>query len=94
VAASHVPWWTRITSSLRPLAVGTAIAAGLIFGTFMSLRGWHSHAQASTIDAAYYLDDHSALAQTTPFGEGAALPDSLSNGTTQSEEHPAADETH
>ena len=94
VAASERPWWHRLTSSLRPLAVGTAIAAGLLFGTFMSLRGWHSHAQASTIDAAYYLDDHSSLAPTTPFGEGAALPNSLNNGTTESEEHPAADETH
>jgi anti-sigma factor RsiW len=94
VAASHVPWWGRLTASLRPLAVGTAIAAGLLFGTFLSLRTWHSHAQASTIDAAYYLDDHSSLAPTTPFGEGAALPASLSDGTTESEEHPAADETH
>jgi anti-sigma factor RsiW len=93
VEASHVPWWQRLSSSLRPLAVGTAIAAGLLFGTFLSLRGWHSHAQASTIDAAYYLDDHSALAPTTPFGEGAAMPDSLNNGTTESEERPAADET-
>jgi anti-sigma factor RsiW len=94
VAASHVPWWRRLTASLRPLTVGTAIAAGLLFGTFLSLRTWHSHAQASTIDAAYYLDDHSSLAPTTPFGEGAALPQSLSNGTTETEEHPAADETH
>ncbi len=75
VAASPVPWWNRLsTGSLRPLAVGSAIAAGLLFGTFLGLRAWHSHAQASTIDAAYYLDDHSALAATTPFGEGAALP--------------------
>ena len=94
VAASHVPWWRRLTSSLRPLTVGTAIAAGLLFGTFLSLRTWHSHAQASTIDAAYYLDDHSSLAPTTPFGEGAALPESLSNGMTETEEHPAADEAH
>jgi anti-sigma factor RsiW len=94
VAASHVPWWSRLTASLRPLVVGTAIAAGLLFGTFLSLRGWHSHAQASTIDAAYYLDDHSALAPTTPLGEGAALPESLNEGTTESEEQPAANETH
>ncbi len=94
VAASHVPWWRRLTDSLRPLAVGTAIAAGLLFGTFLSLRGWHSHAQASTIDAAYYLDDHSSLATTMPFGEGTAFPETLSNGTTESEEQPAANETH
>jgi anti-sigma factor RsiW len=94
VAASQVPWWNRLTTSLRPLAVGTAIAAGLLFGTFLSLRTWHSHAQASAIDAAYYLDDHSSLASTTPFGEGAALPGSLSEGMIESEEQPAADETH
>jgi anti-sigma factor RsiW len=93
VAASNVPWWARLTTSLRPLAIGTAIAAGLLFGTFMSLRGWHSPAQASTIDAAYYLDDHAALAPTTPLGEGAAIPSALSAGTTESEEQPAADET-
>ena len=94
VAASQVPWWSRLTTSLRPLVVGGAIAAGLLFGTFLSLRTWHSHAQASTIDAAYYLDDHSSLTPTTPFGEGAALPESLNSGTTESEEQPAANETH
>jgi anti-sigma factor (TIGR02949 family) len=93
VAVSERPWWARLTGSLRPLALGTAIAAGLIFGTFLSLRTFHSHAQASTIDAAYYLDDHAALAATTPFGEGTVLPVSLSDGTTESEEQPAADET-
>jgi anti-sigma factor RsiW len=93
VATSQRPWWSRLTGSLRPLALGMAIAAGLLVGTFLSLRTWHSHAQASTIDAAYYLDGHAALTPTTPFGEGIVVPASLSDGTTESEEQPAADET-
>jgi len=88
IAATQEPWWARFAASLRPLAVGTAIVAGILVGTFASLRTWHSHAQASTIDAAYYLDDHAALAPTTPFGEGSALPASLDDGQTESGERP------
>jgi anti-sigma factor RsiW len=94
VAGAERPWWTRLGDSLRPLAIGTAVAAGLLVGAFLSLRTWHTHAQASTIDAAYYLDDHAALSQTTPFGEGTVVPAALADGTTESEEQPAADETH
>jgi len=88
IAASQEPWWSRFTASLRPLAIGAAIAAGIVVGTFASLRTWHSHAQASTIDAAYYLDDHAALAPTTPVGEGRALPAALNDATVESGERP------
>jgi anti-sigma factor RsiW len=91
VAAAPEPWWARFAASLRPVAIGSAIAAGILVGAFLSLRTWHSHAQASTIDAAYYLDDHAAMAASTPFDEGSVVPASLSEGTTESQEQPAAD---
>ena len=93
VAADREPWWARLTASLRPLALGTAIAAGLLVGTLLSLRMWHSHAQAATIDASYYLQDHTALTATTPFGDCSGVPETLTDGSTEPEQ-PAADETH
>ena len=94
VTASQRPWWESLAASLRPMAVGAAIVAGLLVGAILSLQMWHSHAQASTIDAAYYLDGHADLSGTTPFSEGTVVPASLTEGTTESEEQPAADETH
>jgi anti-sigma factor RsiW len=63
------PWWSRLGFALHPAAVAACIVAGLLVGTYVSLAGFHSHARAATVDAAYYLDDHAALAPTTPFGD-------------------------
>jgi anti-sigma factor RsiW len=86
IAAERKPtWWDVLMGYLRP-AIAIPVAAGLILGAVFGLASRHSAAQATTIDAAYYLDDHAALAPTTPFQDGCAVPATLSSGESESEE--------
>jgi len=63
---------------LRPafaIPVGAALAIALYAAGF----GFNNHpvTAATTIDAAYYLDDHAKLTSRVPFNEGATVPSSL-----------------
>lgn len=70
-------WWKRLSVTLRPaITLPAAAAAGLLiyFGAHMS-HG--TVARRATVDAAYYLEDHAALAATLPFEDSPAIPVSL-----------------
>ncbi len=63
----------RLRALFRPalaLPVAAAAAVAIYFGVAVT----HHTGSVTTIDAAYYLDDHAALTSTVPFGEGNALP--------------------
>jgi anti-sigma factor RsiW len=62
---------------LRP-ALALPLAAALVFAAFFG----YVHTGQTSIDAAYYLDDHDALVGTVPFGEGNVVPTSLMNDET------------
>jgi anti-sigma factor RsiW len=67
-------WWFRLSQVMRPvIAVPVAAAAALViyFGVHTSHPG---AARQATVQAAYYLEDHAALAATVPFGDGAVIP--------------------
>lgn len=64
----------RIASWLRP-AVALPIAAGLVLAAFLGFTSNAHH--GTTIDAAYYLDDHAAVTSAVPFNEGTTVPAAL-----------------
>jgi anti-sigma factor RsiW len=78
--------WDRLRLTLRPAVVlpsAAAIAAALYFG----FTAMHGTARATTIQPAYYVENHAALTATTPFSEEAPMPPMLT-----SEDAPFADE--
>jgi len=92
-AIAHPPRaaWSPFQMVLRPavaLAAAAAVAAILYFGN----PAWHSAAPLTKIDAAYYLDNHTALTATTPFFHDPPMPMMLTSDTV-SDERPV-NETH
>ena len=85
VGERRAPWWS-LGGRLHPVLVAASIVAGILVGSYFSLATWHSHAIASTIDAAYLVGDHEALEETTPFCDGETLPQELVTGETDSDE--------
>jgi anti-sigma factor RsiW len=75
-------WRERFATLLRPVVaipVAAALAVGLYFGLDTAS---HHGAPKTAIDAAYYLNDHAAIARILPFGEGSVVPPSLQNDLT------------
>jgi anti-sigma factor RsiW len=73
------PWsWERLLAALRP-AVAVPVAAAVALAIYISAAGWHGSAKSDAIDAAYYIENHAALASTMPFEEGAAIPTMLTS---------------
>lgn len=70
--------WDRLGAAFRPavaVPVAIAIAAFLYFG----VRVAHRPAQAATIDAAYYVDNHAMLDTATPFSQDDTMPQELAS---------------
>lgn len=65
--------WERIMRSLRP-AITVPIAAVLIVGTYFGIGGLHASPPATTIEAAYYIEDHAAMTSTLPLSEATVVP--------------------
>lgn len=67
--------WDGLRSIYRPyyLPAAAAVAVALYFG-FAS-----QHARRTAINPAYYVDAHTAVAASTPFGEEAPLPATLTS---------------
>lgn len=67
--------WDGLRSLYRPyfLPAAAAIAIALYFG-FAS-----QHARATAVNPAYYVDAHTAVAASAPFGEVAPLPATLAS---------------
>jgi anti-sigma factor RsiW len=72
----RVPSWSqRVAAWLRP-AVALPLAAGLVIAAFIGY-GSTAHHNGTTIDAAYYLDDHAAITSAVPFSQGNTVPAAL-----------------
>ncbi len=72
--------WTRLREWLRP-AVAVPIAAVLAVAAYFGTTYLGPHG-APAIEAAYYLQDHAALNNTTPFSDrGSVNPVDLENAT-------------
>lgn len=70
------PSWTqRVASWLHP-AIAFPVAAALVLAAFFGF-GPSAHQGTTTIDAAYYLDDHAAVTSAVPFSEGNTVPAAL-----------------
>jgi anti-sigma factor RsiW len=75
-------WQERLALLLRPV-VAVPVAAALAVGIYLGFdAAHHSGAPKTAIDAAYYLNDHAAIARILPFGEGSVVPPSLQNDLT------------
>jgi predicted anti-sigma-YlaC factor YlaD len=78
--------WERFAALLRPI-VAVPAAAVLVVAAYFGLTTLHNGPAPTTIDAAFYLDDHAALNSTLPFSEGAPLPATLERDETGSDQH-------
>ncbi|MDQ2865787.1 MAG: zf-HC2 domain-containing protein [Candidatus Eremiobacteraeota bacterium] len=74
-------WQERLASLFRP-AVAVPIAAVVALAVYFGAGANYRVGAPTTIDAAYYLDDHAALTSTVPFGEGNAVPSQLRSDQT------------
>jgi anti-sigma factor RsiW len=72
----QVSWSDRLSAFLRP-AVALPLAACVALIAYFGYARTHGGVKTTTIDAAYYLEDHASLATTMPFAEGANLPMTL-----------------
>jgi anti-sigma factor RsiW len=74
-SGERAPSWTqRIAGWLHP-AVAFPIAAVLVLAAFLGFGSSARH--STTIDAAYYLDDHAAVTSAVPFSQGNPVPAAL-----------------
>jgi anti-sigma factor (TIGR02949 family) len=83
-ASASAAWWTwqRLSASLRPV-IAVPIAAVLVLAIYASFAIWHGSAKSDAIDAAYYIENHAALASTMPFEESSAIPATLTSDESQ-----------
>ena len=75
-------WKFDVAQLLRPV-VAFPIAAAFALAAYLGIATLHGpRARATTIDAAYYLEDHAALAADMPLDEGSSMATVLaSDGT-------------
>lgn len=86
-------FWERLARALRPI-IAIPVAAVAVAAAFVGFIVFHPNASATTIEAAYYLNDHAALTRSVPFSEGIVVPTSLENDETGADQHwVAVDET-
>lgn len=75
-AAPAPSFGERLREIFKPV-VAVPLAAAIAVAIYFGVATTHHTGPRTTIDAAYYLDDHAALNSTTPFGEGDAVPAQL-----------------
>ena len=75
-AAPEPTFAQRLSAFFKP-AVALPVAAAVAVAIYFGAAAAHHGGPMTTIDAAYYIDDHAALTSTTPFGEGNAVPSQL-----------------
>lgn len=75
-SGERAPSWPQRALALLHPAVAFPIAAVLVLAAFIGY-GSSVHQNGTTIDAAYYLDDHAAVTSAVPFNEGNTVPAAL-----------------
>jgi anti-sigma factor RsiW len=81
IERERVPTWqTYLGWFMRP-ALTVPVAAMLVVGVYFGVASVHGTGAKTSIDAAYYLDDHAALTKSIPFDEASSsvVPASLEN---------------
>lgn len=73
--------WRRFFASFRPV-VAVPVAAAAALAIYFAAATWHPNAAGGSLDATYYLDNHAALATTTPFEESSSVPAVLTSDET------------
>lgn len=86
VAQQPPTFWDRLRLALRP-AVLLPSAAAVALALYFGFTAMHGTARATTIEPAYYIDNHAAMTATAPFSDEAPVPPMLT-----SENAPFADE--
>jgi anti-sigma factor RsiW len=76
-------WWQPATL-FRP-AFALPAAAAIVLAFYLGFAAFHSPAKTTSVDAAYYIESHAALATAMPFAEGASLPMSFASNDDESE---------
>jgi anti-sigma factor RsiW len=78
--SATLPWWSweRLATTPRQ-AIAVPVVAAVVLAIYASMGGWHGAPKSDAIDAAYYLENHAALASTMPFEEGAPIPAMLTS---------------
>lgn len=75
IRSARPSFWSRVAASFRPavaLPVAAVLAVGIYFGvTNIGAPG------SPAIEAAYYLQDHAEMNDTTPFSDRNVTPSSL-----------------
>ncbi len=74
------PWWSwqRLATTPRQL-IAVPVVVAIVVAIYAMAGGWHGTPKSDANDAAYYIENHAALASTMPFEEGAALPTMLTS---------------
>jgi anti-sigma factor RsiW len=75
-AAPQRSWWQA--AIFRPVFALPA-AAAIALALYVGFSSFHGAAKTTTVDAAYYIESHAALATDMPFAEGASLPMSFAS---------------
>lgn len=68
--------WSGFAGMLAP-AAAAAVAAALVVAFIASFVVPRGNANRNAVDASAYIANHAALASTTPFEDGAAVPATL-----------------
>lgn len=84
--------WERLRSGLRPAFALPAAAAAAI-AIYLGLHAGHGTARATSIGAAYYVDNHAALTATAPFAQDEPLPATLTSDSAPLTDERPVDET-
>ena len=85
-------FWEGLAALLRP-GMALPAAAAIVLAIGLGFLASHQPARASAIDAAYYIEDHSELAATVPFGDQAIAPAMLTADDGTADQR-AADDAH
>jgi anti-sigma factor RsiW len=77
-------WFMQLAAALRPI-IAVPVAAALVLAAAIGFTSVRLNAHGPTVTAAYYLDDHAALAsRVLPFAQSSTVPETLQNSGTQS----------
>lgn len=69
-AESRPGAWQRLVAGFRPMVmIPAAAAVGL--AVYFGYHSWHHATAPTAINAAYYVNNHNAMAASAPFGDAA-----------------------
>lgn len=70
--------WERLGNALRP-AIAVPVTAAIAAALYLGMNAWHGASGATSIGAAYYVNNHAALTAGSPFSEDPPVPTALTS---------------